>query len=152
MGIELCRCGESELPGVCAIESECFTEPWSEGSLREAFADRSYDCVAAMIDGECAGYISGFTVTPESEIARVAVRKEYRRRGIAKSLLDRFILLVRERGSGVCFLDVRAGNAPAIALYRSYGFVPVGVRRGFYSRPTEDGIVMKLDIKDERDE
>ena len=72
----------------------------------------------------------------------MAVRDEYRQRGIAYRLLDYAVKTSRGKGLESLFLEVRSENLPAIKLYRAYGFEEVGRRRGYYRNPTDEAIVM----------
>ena len=72
----------------------------------------------------------------ESELLQVEVAAGYRRRGLARRLLEAAL-------AGTVFLEVREGNAGAIALYSTLGFVTVGRRRGYYAGPVEDALVME---------
>jgi len=100
--------------------------------------------LAAERGGEILGYIGLMYVLDEGYISNVAVRPDFRRQGIAESLLS--ALETRARGMGLAFLtlEVRAGNGPAIALYEKRGFRSVGRRKNYYEKPTEDAILMTL--------
>ena len=86
----------------------------------------------------------------EGYIGNVAVRPAYRRRGIADALLQGLEKLGRERELSFLTLEVRAGNAPAIALYEKNGYARVGRRPGYYDHPKEDAILMTYDIEQEK--
>ena len=92
------------------------------------------------------GYIAGYIVARETagelHINNVAVREEYRRQGIGSSLLARIVEDGRKLGAKKAFLEVRAGNAPAQALYERCGFSPIARRPNYYSEPREDAVVM----------
>ena len=88
-----------------------------------------------------AGYAGLQTVLDEGSITNVAVLPEFRRRGAARALLEE--LLARGKAMDLAFLtlEVRASNAPAIALYTGLGFQEVGRRRGYYEAPREDALL-----------
>ncbi|MGH9968921.1 MAG: ribosomal protein S18-alanine N-acetyltransferase [Pyrinomonadaceae bacterium] len=94
-----------------------------------------------------AGYIVARLVANELHINNVAVRVEYRRRGIGSALLKRVLEEGRRLQAAVAFLEVRAGNSLAQALYKKCGFTDVGLRRVYYSAPQEDALIMSADIK-----
>ena len=73
-------------------------------------------------------------------INNIAVSENYRRKGIARALLQK--MLSDLSGADSVTLEVRKSNAAAIALYESFGFERVGERRGFYEKPTEDALLM----------
>ncbi len=90
---------------------------------------------------ELAGAVRGWAAVRslgggESELLQVEVEAGYRRRGLARRLLEAAL-------EGTVFLEVRAGNAGAIALYGTVGFVEVGRRKGYYAGPVEDALVME---------
>ena len=138
MTIEKAR--PEHIPALAALEKECFSDPWPEdmiGRMREKFT------VAA--EGEdLVGYIVLSTVLDEGNIDNVAVSPAYRRRGVADALVLDAVARSREMGLAFLMLEVRAGNEPAIALYRKHGFVDVGRRKNYYEKPREDAILMTL--------
>ena len=76
---------------------------------------------------------------------------EARRKGIAGELLKRLLEAGRACGITEFTLEVRAGNAPAIALYSSLGFETVGKRPGYYLRPPEDALIMTKTFAEEKE-
>ena len=69
-----------------------------------------------------------------------------RRKGVGAALLAGALAALKAEGADQCFLEVRAANAPALALYRRLGFASAGVRRGFYRDPPDDAVVMTLTL------
>lgn len=101
----------------------------------------------ALSDGEevLAGYLVFSRADADVwEIVDVAVREDLRGRGIASKLLEKTLREARDLHTMSCFLEVRAGNTPALALYGAAGFRRVGLRKGYYSAPREDALVMEL--------
>jgi [ribosomal protein S18]-alanine N-acetyltransferase len=96
---------------------------------------------------QIAGYIVARLVANELHINNVAVRVEYRGRGIGSALLSRIIEQGRHLGARAAFLEVRAGNTLAQALYQKCGFRGVGFRRNYYSTPSEDALIMSTKLK-----
>ena len=96
--------------------------------------------------GETVGHICLETVLDEGILTSVAVKEKYRNKGIAKKLMDSFIDEAKNRNIAFINLEVRASNAPAIALYEKYGFEKVGTRKNYYSKPTEDALLMMLNF------
>ena len=132
---------ERHLAGVASIERACFHAPWSENALREELGGDNLFLVAER-EGEAVGYVGCQTVLDEGYITNVAVRPDCRRQGIAAALLAALRARAEEKGLSFVTLEVRASNAPAIALYEGAGYVPVGTRRNFYRQPTEDAVLM----------
>ena len=91
-----------------------------------------------------AGYIVARETAGELHINNVAVRPEFRRRGIGAALLDSVIHEARHRKASTAFLEVRSGNYAAQALYQKCGFHAIAQRANYYSEPREDAVVMSL--------
>ena len=123
---------------VAAIEKRCFSNPWSETAVNAELENHCSEIYIALVDGTAAGYANIYTVLDEMDIVRVAVLPEYRRQGIAAEILK----TVLAEKQGTVYLDVRESNHPAISLYKSLGFVDTGVRKNYYTNPTENAILM----------
>jgi [ribosomal protein S18]-alanine N-acetyltransferase len=93
-----------------------------------------------------AGYIVARESAGELHINNVAVRDQYRRRGIGSALLGLIIDTARRLNVQVAFLEVRSGNKAAQALYEKMGFKAIARRRDYYSDPREDAVVMSLTL------
>ena len=133
---------ELDLPQAAAIEKEAITPPWSEQAFRESLGLEHTILLAAIQDGQVAGYCVCYQSFEEGEITNVAVKKELRGQGIAGKLLEKLCSYGKERGLERYSLEVRAGNEPAIHLYERSGFTRVGIRKGFYEQPVEDAVIM----------
>lgn len=132
----------SILDGIESIERACFTQPWSRDSIAFEMTCEDSVFLAAEEDGRIVGFIIARRSFEEAEILNVATAPDMRRRGIGDSLLSTAIQRLEGSGTEKMFLEVRAGNVPAISLYEKYGFVPFGRRRAYYDHPTEDAILM----------
>ena len=133
---------ELDLPQTAAIEKEAITPPWSEQAFRESLGLEHTILLAAIQDGQVAGYCVCYQSFEEGEITNVAVKKELRGQGIAGKLLEKLCSYGKERGLERYILEVRAGNEPAIHLYERSGFTRVGIRKCFYEQPVEDAVIM----------
>ena len=133
---------ELDLPQAAAIEKEAITPPWSEQAFRESLGLEHTILLAAIQDGQVAGYCVCYQSFEEGEITNVAVKKELRGQGIAGKLLEKLCSYGKGRGLERYILEVRAGNEPAIHLYERSGFTRVGIRKGFYEQPVEDAVIM----------
>lgn len=134
---------------VAALERACFSRPWSEDALRsELWNDAAVIIVAESEDGSVLGYAGLQTVLDEGYITNVAVDNAYRRQGIADELIAAFVRFGQAKLAFLT-LEVRASNAPAIALYAKHGFVEVGRRKNYYDDPKEDALLMTLTFADE---
>jgi ribosomal-protein-alanine acetyltransferase len=127
---------ESDLTGIDAIQSAS-----PEASHWKAAEYFDYDLRVATVDGEVAGFLAGRSLGEgEYEILNLAVAPAMRRRGVARSLIDNLL----HGFSGTVFLEVRASNLPAIALYKRQGFQELSRRDNYYPNPPEAAIVMKF--------
>ena len=126
------------------IESASFSDPWSQKMFGEAFANPVIRSVLLYEDGILAAYALYALIAPEAELLNLAVAPTFRRRGLARALLDDAERYLRGQGVTDVYLEVRKSNTAAGTLYRSRGFCEVGVRRAYYRFPTEDAILMAL--------
>jgi [ribosomal protein S18]-alanine N-acetyltransferase len=94
-----------------------------------------------------AGYIVARETAGELHINNVAVREQYRRRGIGRTLLGRVLEEASGLGVKTAFLEVRSGNLAAQELYQRCGFKAIARRSNYYSDPIEDAVVMSLELK-----
>ena len=97
---------------------------------------------------EVLGYAVLYVVADQAELANLAVAPAFRGRGVGRALLESVVAVARELGVRQLFLEVRQSNSVAQRLYRSVGFVPVALRRGYYEAPVEDALVMALRLDD----
>ena len=90
------------------------------------------------------GYVVALDAADEGEILNVAVAPDVRRGGIGRALVQAVIAALAERGVRQIYLEVRESNAGARVMYGALGFQEVGRRRGYYRRPVEDAIVLRV--------
>ena len=140
--MEIRRSLSSDVCAIVAAEREIFPDPWSERDVTAAIGTEGSMCYSAIRDGELVAYIIGRIIAPEGEIYRIATLPRFRGRGIAYRLLDYAYKTELGEGLEVLFLEVRSQNEPAKALYRSFGFKEIGIRKKYYKNPDDDAIVM----------
>jgi len=145
--MELLKLTEAHIPQMVELEKICFSMPWTADMIRSELNNPSCLYLAAVDGDTLVGYIGVQTVLDEGYINNVAVRPEYRRRGIAAALIS--LLAEQAQAIGLAFmtLEVRESNAPAIALYEKLGFTTVGRRKNYYEKPREDAILMTIFFK-----
>lgn len=136
---------EALLPQIAEIERECFLEPWSENSLRMLLPERGYGA-AVLKDGKVVSYGGMLFALDEAQITDIATLPAFRRMGFAKQILTNLISVAGEKKMKTLSMEVRASNEPALNLYRSFGFFPVGQRKNFYRFPTEDAVLLLLKL------
>ena len=135
---------EAHVAQIAQLERRCFSDPWSENSIRSELTGRLSLWVVALDGDTVAGYVGSQSVLGESDMMNVAVAPEYRRQGIAQALILELIRRLAQQGNHSLMLEVRASNAPAIALYEKLGFARVGSRPNYYRNPKEDALLMTL--------
>lgn len=134
----------ADVTPIAALERAVFSDPWSAESIRETIGmPWIFTHVAEESAGRILGYVFCREVAGESELLNIAVDPTERRSGIGKALLAAALAWVAERGAVETFLEVRASNAGAIALYEREGFRAVGRRPDYYQHPVEDAILYR---------
>lgn len=138
--IEIIPMNESHVAAVAELEKQNFSEPWPEIAVRSELTNKLALWLVAVEDGVVAGYVGSQTVLQEADMMNIAVGEGFRRRGIARMLVEE---LIRRLDAYQLTLEVRASNAPAIALYESLGFTQVGLRKNYYHKPKEDALILR---------
>lgn len=136
------RMQEKDLPYAAELERRYFSVPWTFGQLKESLGNPGYLFLAAEEDGRVVGYGGLLKNLDEGDITNIVVEEAYRGRGIARQLAAGLLEEGRKCGLSAFTLEVRAGNAAAVHLYESLGFLTEGVRKRFYERPAEDALIM----------
>jgi len=126
-----------------------FAKGWSTAEFERLLSSPSVVADGAGVDGVIAGFVLSRRAADEAEILTVAVDPAVRKRGLAGALFGFHLSRLVQSGVSSVFLEVDEANAPALALYRRYGFKRVGERRGYYA--LADGrrataVVMQCDI------
>ena len=142
--MEIRRANPNDILGIEKIEELSFGDPWDRKTISGYVCSEDGMCFVAKEGEKVLAYFIGRLIPPEGEIYRIATRPEVRGRGIGYRLLSYALKVERGRGLETTFLEVRSKNAPAIALYRAYGFTEAGIRRGYYKNPEDDAIIMIL--------
>ena len=126
------------------IEELIFSVPWSKSSFLDAVNSKDDIYLVAEAEGVICGYCGLWGVVGEGQITNVAVSPEFRRRGIARLMLKELLKHAEADGIHEFTLEVRESNVGAFTLYKQLGFEEVGIRKNFYSKPTENAIIMWL--------
>jgi ribosomal-protein-alanine N-acetyltransferase len=146
----------ADLLGVMRLERETVEAPhWAEAEYvaivdSGGFSDGAVTRRLFVAEREAGllGFGVGKVLVSEAvslgELESVAVDVSARRSGVGRTLCEAVVRWCRERGATEVELEVRAGSAGAIALYRGLGFVAVGERAGYYRDPVEDALLMQL--------
>ena len=128
------------------LDEKCFSSPWSEASFSNEASNPLAQYVIAKADEKVVGYAGFWQVVDEGQITNIAVLNEYRRKGIARQMLEILIQKAKERQISVLSLEVRESNFSAISLYEKFEFHKVGLRKDYYKNPTENAVLMDLTI------
>ena len=141
--IQFTQMKAEHVPQVAQLEKLCFADPWSEKSIATELDSPWSYWVVAVADGQVVGYVGSQSSYEQADIMNVAVHPDWRRRGIAESLIDCLMKELRTRNCMALMLEVRASNAPAITLYEKLGFHQVGLRKNYYRNPKEDALILR---------
>jgi ribosomal-protein-alanine acetyltransferase len=155
---QLRRAAVSDLEAIMAIESSVFQgDAWSTDAMRADLASpHCYYLVALPVEtstepaqsAELAGYAGLLAPrgAKEADIQTIAVAPEARRRGLGRVLMISLLNEARRRGAHEVFLEVRADNPNAEALYESLGFERIGIRPHYYQPDDVDAVVMRAPL------
>ena len=154
---------EIELANICDVseiarlEEVLFSDPWSESMIGNCLEQKHYRVIVCLSRSESVsaeaglditaqkcvvGYLISIHVAGEAELLRIGVEPAAQRRGIGRLLMNVFAQHCAEAGTREVYLEVRASNRPAIALYEQFGFEAVGTRKKYYHHPEEDACLM----------
>jgi ribosomal-protein-alanine N-acetyltransferase len=138
---------QEDVPQVTEIDREAFPTQWPPANYERELKNGLAHYIVACDEGR--QYITGFAglwmLVDEAHITNIAVREKHRRKGIGEGLLIGVIELAIELGAQLITLEVRASNSEAQKLYAKYGFVRVGLRRGYYTDNREDAVLMSIE-------
>lgn len=150
MSTQMRRMSPEDVPAVMELEPQLFGRgAWSRGILTEEAtrADRYY--VVLTEADHLIGY-AGLATGVEATVMTLGVAPGSRRQGHASRMLTALLDRARQSGAESVFLEVRSQDDGAQRLYRSFGFVPLGVRPGYYQPEGADALVMQLPLKPPR--
>lgn len=137
---------QEDIPEVLLLEQEAFGQmAWHANDFESAISstcDFPLVIQAGTDSSGLAGYAVLRIIAPEAEIENICVAPACRRSGVGETLMEEMLRLAAERGADRVFLEVRAHNEPAKALYLKSGFVESYRRKNYYQGPTEDAIIM----------
>jgi [ribosomal protein S18]-alanine N-acetyltransferase len=154
-GVLLDRMTEHDLLEVVAIEEMSNLSPWGWNAYHTELQSTatSLMLVARVADSPneaerpIVGFIVARQLADEIHINNVAVKPEFRGRGIGRMLMKTALAWGREIGARQAVLEVRAGNGSAHQLYQGCGFEVIGRRRRYYKSPVEDALLMAVSLE-----
>ena len=118
---------------------------WTRGMYEGEIGAPGRVYVAVEEDGVLVGY-AGASLAQESHVMTIGVAPQARRRGHASAMLTALMDAARRAGATSMLLEVRADDDGPQALYRSFGFEPIGIRKGYYQLEGADAVVMRADL------
>ncbi|MFO1302541.1 MAG: ribosomal protein S18-alanine N-acetyltransferase [Burkholderiales bacterium] len=141
----------SDVTYVAVLEQQIHAAPWSSVNFRDALA-AGYGALVGEREGRIVAFGVMMMAPGEAQLLNLSVVPDARREGLGRTLLRRFVSMAGRMGAAQIFLEVRVGNAPAIALYEDEGFVRIARRARYYPADAdgvrEDALVMRRDIQD----
>jgi ribosomal-protein-alanine N-acetyltransferase len=148
VNIELRRLTLADLAAIERIERRAYPTPWSRSMFAGELAKTSSICLGAVdtdADEALIAYLIISRYADAWHVMNVAVHEDYREQGVATKLLNRLFELTAADDRRGYTLEVRVSNSGAIKLYEKLGFVPRGIRRGYYTDNREDALIMWKD-------
>ena len=134
-----------DVPAVHEIDELSFSLPWPERSFRfELTSNPVTRAWVAEAEGQVAAMLVLWLIMDEAHIATIATHPDFRRQGIGERIMLEALLSARAEGARHAFLEVRASNLGAQAMYKKYGFIVAGLRPHYYRDNDEDAILMDL--------
>ncbi|MBR5233485.1 MAG: ribosomal protein S18-alanine N-acetyltransferase [Clostridia bacterium] len=138
-----------DIPVVAEIEKNNFSEPWSVASFTEELENELSICYVEKYLDKPVGYVCAQIIHPEAFLCTIASDNSLRRRGIGERLVNYLIDYCKFKRCESLSLEVRVSNIPAQKLYEKAGFVNLGIRKNFYSKPAEDAYIMTKYFKED---
>jgi ribosomal-protein-alanine N-acetyltransferase len=136
------------IPEVHAVEVDLFpADPWSVEQFWQELAQPTRHYLVVRDESGIIGYAGAFVLAPDADVQTVGVRADRQGSGVARLLLQDLLAEAGEGGATHVMLEVRADNAPAIALYGSLGFARISERRRYYPDGT-DAVIMRRHVRD----
>ena len=136
----------ADLDAVAAIEAATFPTPWSKDSFRmELERNVAARYLVAEKAGEVIGYGGAWIILDESHITNIAIAESQRGHGYGRLLTEALMQYLANLGAAYATLEVRKSNIRAQNLYKSVGFIQLGVRKRYYEDNNEDALLMVCD-------
>lgn len=134
---------EGDVETVCAADRAAYEHPWTEGIFRDCLRV-GYSCWVGELEGEIVAHAAMAVAVGECHILNLCIHPDWQGRGLGRRLLRHLMTFARTRRADSAFLEVRASNSRARALYASEGFCEIGQRPGYYpaTKGREDAVVL----------
>ena len=141
--VEMLPMQTGDLDDVLAIENAVYPFPWTRGNFADSLA-AGYSAWVCRIGGELVGYVVVMLAVDEAHLLNISVHRSRQRMGFGARLLRHAMSTALTLGARSLLLEVRPSNEHALALYRHFGFVRIGLRKAYYPahEGREDAIVL----------
>lgn len=132
----------AHLSRVLTLERETFPDPWPESAFTNHIDLSGWSALVVVKDDQIIGYACYRTSDGQAHLTNLATAASFRRKSVAKRLLDSILRLVRREGCDIIRLEVRPSNEAAIAFYEKQKFALLSRTADYYTSPVEDAVVM----------
>lgn len=140
------RMTAQDVKSVHEIEVNTFPKPWTEADfMKEVTTNHCARYMVAEVEGKVVAFAGAWLILDEGHITNIAVSREYRGRGIGKKVTEALLQYAANLGVQYMTLEVRKSNEVAQNLYKSLGFIKLGVRKRYYEDNGEDALLMVID-------
>ncbi|MCA3237389.1 MAG: ribosomal protein S18-alanine N-acetyltransferase [Curvibacter sp.] len=136
----------SRLHQVLQIEQRAYAHPWSRGNFLDALKS-GYHARVLLAGEEVLGYYVAMQGVDEVHLLNITVSPDVQRQGWCRAMLDALALWSRGQDAQWLWLEVRASNRRAMAIYETHGYRRIGLRKAYYPAghgQREDAVVMSL--------
>jgi ribosomal-protein-alanine N-acetyltransferase len=134
-----------DLDAIMQIEPHIYSHPWTRGNFSDSLKSE-HSAWVLEADDQIIGYSLMMMVLDEAHLLNLSIAKAYQKQGLGRLLLEYMIQVARQQKAANMFLEVRASNISAIALYENIGFNEMAIRRNYYPahHGREDAVLMGL--------
>lgn len=135
-----------DLPKIAQIESDIFPDPWPESAFGEHLENRNWFARVVENGSGIIAYACFMTVAGEAHLTNIAVIESYRRKSVAKTLMESILEELKKMKCEIIYLEVRQSNQSAISFYDKLNFEELYKRDNYYQNPNEGAVVMSRKI------
>lgn len=139
--MKMTRMTDGYIVRVKQLLDHCFLHPWTLTTIKNTIDRNDVYCLIFVEEDEVAAFLAFEKILDEGSVELIAVDEKYRRRGLARFMLEYVMNTIGELS--VVTLEVRRSNTPAICLYQSLGFEQIAERKNYYPENGEDALVMQ---------